>query len=310
LYPRLRAGGRTFWKDIHSGTGIYVSLFALFLLFTGLPWAKAWGGYLKAIRHFSAGHIGNQDWTTSSADELAARKERSAAMTDMSGMSTMHAMPGMPASHHMEGMPNMDASQHAQHSGWGRHSTALSGPNAFLPIDKIVASIAPLGLPNPVLISPPMRAGENWTAKSDTRDRPLRVELVLDGKTGAILSTTDFRSKPWLDRVIGTGIAAHEGQLFGFANQLVSLFTVVGLVTLSLSGLIMWRKRKPEHVLGAPAAIRPVRFSAGLVALMVLLGLYFPLLCGSMILVILTEKFILRRMPSTRMWLGLQPANT
>jgi uncharacterized iron-regulated membrane protein len=310
LYPRLRAGGRTFWKDIHSGTGIYVSLFALFLLFTGLPWAKAWGGYLKAIRHFSAGHIGNQDWTTSSADELAARKERSAAMTDMSGMSTMHAMPGMPASHHMEGMPNMDASQHAQHSGWGRHSTALSGPNAFLPIDKIVASIAPLGLPNPVLISPPMRAGENWTAKSDTRDRPLRVELVLDGKTGAILSRTDFRSKPWLDRVIGTGIAAHEGQLFGFANQLVSLFTVVGLVTLSLSGLIMWRKRKPEHVLGAPAAIRPVRFSAGLVALMVLLGLYFPLLGGSMILVILTEKFILRRMPATRMWLGLQPANT
>jgi uncharacterized iron-regulated membrane protein len=85
---------------------------------------------------------------------------------------------------------------------------------------------------------------------------------------------------------------------------------VVGLVTLSLSGLIMWRKRKPEHVLGAAAAIRPVRFSAGLVALMVLLGLYFPLLCGSMILVILTEKFILRRMPATRMWLGLQPANT
>jgi uncharacterized iron-regulated membrane protein len=47
LYPRLRAGGRTFWKDIHSVTGIYVSLFALFLLFTGLPWAKAWGATSK-----------------------------------------------------------------------------------------------------------------------------------------------------------------------------------------------------------------------------------------------------------------------
>jgi uncharacterized iron-regulated membrane protein len=57
LYPRLRAGGRTFWKDIHSVTGIYISFFALFLLFTGLPWAKAWGGYLKAIRHFSAGQV-------------------------------------------------------------------------------------------------------------------------------------------------------------------------------------------------------------------------------------------------------------
>jgi uncharacterized iron-regulated membrane protein len=306
LYPRLRSGGRTFWKDIHSVTGIYVSFFALFLLFTGLPWAKAWGGYLKAIRHFSAGHVVKQDWTTSSADELAARKARSSAMADMSGMSTMHTMPGMPASHHMEGMPNMDASQHAQHLGFGRHSTSLSGPNAFLALDKMVASVAPLGLPNPVLISPPMRAGGSWTAKSDTRDRPLRVDLVLNGTTGAILSRTDFHSKPWLDRVIGTGIAAHEGQLFGFANQLVSLLTVIGLMMLSVSGLIMWWKRKPEHVLGAPVAIRPVRFSAGLVTLMVVFGLYFPFLGGSMILVALVERFVLRRLPATRLWLGLR----
>jgi uncharacterized iron-regulated membrane protein len=47
LYPRLRAGGRTFWKDIHSVTGIYVSFFALFLLLSGLPWAKAWGAISK-----------------------------------------------------------------------------------------------------------------------------------------------------------------------------------------------------------------------------------------------------------------------
>jgi uncharacterized iron-regulated membrane protein len=307
LYPRLRAGGRTFWKDIHSVTGIYVSFFALFLLFTGLPWAKAWGGYLKAIRHFSAGHLVQQDWTTSSADELAARKARSSAMTDMSGMSTMHTMPGMPASHHMEGMPNMDASEHAQHLGFGRHGTSLSGPNAFVALDTMAASVAPLELRNPVLISPPMRMGGNWTAKSDTRDRPLRVDLVLDGTTGAILSRTDFQSKPWLDRVIGTGIAAHEGQLFGFANQLVSLLTVMGLVTLSLSGLAMWWKRKPEHVLGAPTALRPVRFSAGLVTVMVMFGLYFPFLGGSMILVALVERFILRRLPATRLWLGLQP---
>lgn len=305
LYPRLRSGGRTFWKDIHSVTGLYVSFFALFLLFTGLPWAKAWGGYLKAIRHFSAGHVVKQDWTTSSGDELAARKARSAGITDMSGMSTMHTMPGMPASHHMEGMPNMDVSQHAQHSGWGRHSTALSGPNAFLAIDKMVATVAPLGMPNPVLISSPMRAGDHWTAKSDTRDRPLRVDLVLDGTTGAILSRTDFHSKPWLDRVIGTGIAAHEGQLFGLANQLVSLFTVMGLVTLSISGLIMWWKRKPENVLGAPAAIRRVRFSGALVALLVAFGLYFPFLGGSMIFVGLIERFLLRRIPAMQRWLGL-----
>ena len=307
LYPRLRAGGRTFWKDIHAVTGIYVSFFVLFLLFTGLPWARSWGSYLKAIRHFSGGRAVQQDWTTSSADDLAARSRRSAAANDMSGMSTVYTMPGMPSAHHMEGMPNMSTSEHAQHLGFGRHATTLTGPNAFVAIDTMVASVAPLHLPNPVLVSPPMRAGGNWTAKSDTRDRPLRVDLILDGKTGAILSRTDFHSKPWLDRVIGTGIAAHEGQLFGFANQLVSLFTVIGLVTLSLSGLVMWWKRKPEAVLGAPAAIQRVRFSAALAVLVIALGLYFPFLGGSMILVYLTERFVLRRVLSTQRWLGLLP---
>ena len=307
LYPRLRQGGRIFWKDIHSVAGIYVSFFALFLLFTGLPWAKGWGGYLKAIRHFSAGQVVQQDWTTSSSEASAARAARTS--SDVSGMNMMHDMPGRTGMPNMEGMEGM-SSEHAEHGGLQgtRHASGLRGLDAFAAIDTMVATVAPLNLANPVLISPPSRAGENWTAKSDTRDRPLRVDLILDSKTGAILKRTDFRAKPWLDRVIGTGIAAHEGALFGIANQMLSLFTAVSLVTLSLSGLIMWWKRRPEGVLGAPVAQRRVRFSAALIALLVVFCLYFPFLGGSMILVFLTERFILRRIPATQRWLGLYGA--
>ena len=288
LYPRLRQGQRIFWRDIHSVTGIYVSFFALFLLLTGLPWAKSWGAYLKAARRLSNGHAVKQDWTTSSADILAARASQN-----------MSSMPGMK-------MGNADSDQHASHSH--HHSAIAAGPNAYLAIDKMVATVAPLGLANPVLISPPAQPGDNWTAKSDTRDRPLRVDLILDPETGAILKRTDFRSKPWLDRAIGTGIAAHEGQLFGLANQLLGLFTTIGLVTLSLSGLVMWWRRKPADTLGAPAPIRHIRFSAGLITLLIAFGLYFPFLGGSMILVVLTERFFLRRLPATQRWLGLRSA--
>jgi uncharacterized iron-regulated membrane protein len=299
LYPRLGLEGRAFWKDIHSVIGIYVSVFALFLLLTGLPWAKSWGGYLKAIRHFSAGHAVSQDWTTSSAQVLAARQARSAtAMGDMPGMAGMHSM---------ENTSGVNASEHAQHATFGRHMTALAGPNAFLVLDNMVATVAPLGLTNPVLLSPPMHAGGDWTARSDTRDRPLRVDLVLNAQTGAILKRTDFNSKPWLDRAIGFGIAAHEGQLFGLLNQLVSLFTTVCLVILSVSGLIMWWRRKPEGVLGAPQPSRRVRFSAGLIAILIAFGLYFPFLGGSMIFLYLVERYFLRRLPTARYWLGLTP---
>jgi len=71
---------------------------------------------------------------------------------------------------------------------------------------------------------------------------------------------------------------------------------------------VMWWRRKPEAVLGAPKAVPGVRFSAGLIAILFAFGLYFPFLGGSMILVGLAERLVLRRIPIARHWLGLSPA--
>jgi len=277
LYPRLRAGGRVFWRDIHSVTGVYISALVLFQLFTGLPWAKSWGAYLKLIRHTASGIAVQQDWTTISSEEKAARL----------------AMNG-----------GMDAGSEHTHTN---HMMAMTmGPNAYANIDKMVATVAPLHLAFPVQIAPPIGISGNWTAKSDARDRPLRVNLVMNGKTGAILSRKDFSTRPWLDRVLGTAIAIHEGQHFGLLNQLLGLFMAVGIVMLSISGVVMWWRRRPEGALGAPPPLRQVRFSFGLLTAMVAFGVYFPLLGGSMILVGLVERLILRRIPSVRYWLGLR----
>ena len=277
LYPRLGAGGRVFWRDIHAVAGLYVSFFALFLLFTGLPWAKSWGTYFKAMRSVAARRIVQQDWTVGSSEEKAARLAMNGGM-DMS----------------------------SEHSHMHHAMTMLMSPDAYVPLDKMVATVAPLDLAYPVEIAPPMGKGSNWTAKSDARDRPLRVNLVLDGKTGAILSRKDFSTRPWLDRVIGYAIAIHEGQHFGLINQLLGLFTAVSLVLLSVSGVVMWWRRRPEGVLGAPPPHGRVRFSAGLVIAMVIFAIYFPMLGASMIVVGLSERLVLRRIPAVRQWLGLR----
>ena len=72
VYPRLRAGSRIFWRDLHSVTGVWISALALFLLLSGLPWAKSWGNYLKAVRRLTGTAVAQQDWTTGS-DRAAAR---------------------------------------------------------------------------------------------------------------------------------------------------------------------------------------------------------------------------------------------
>jgi uncharacterized iron-regulated membrane protein len=82
----------------------------------------------------------------------------------------------------------------------------------------MVASVAPLNLDYPVLIAPPVESGQPWTAKSDAQNRTLRVNLALDAVTGTIIKRENFNQLQWVDRIVNTGVAAHEGQLFGLTN--------------------------------------------------------------------------------------------
>jgi uncharacterized iron-regulated membrane protein len=279
LYPRLSLGGRLFWRDLHAVVGLWISFFALFLLFTGLPWSKSWGGYLKAVRSLTGESVVRQDWTTGRSSELA---QRMAMDTNTRAAIAM---------------------EHAAHTTHG--VSVLSHPSDYLPLNASVPVVSALHLAYPVLISPPTKRGGNWTAKSDAQNRTLRTNLVLDAATGRIVSRQDFDQRPWIDRAVGIGVAAHEGQLFGWLNQLVELCTALGLITLCVSAVAMWWKRRPQAVLGAPVSTRKVRLAWPTVALIILFCLYLPLLAISLLLVCLVERFVLRRIEGTRSWLGL-----
>lgn len=259
--------GRFFLRDLHAVVGLWVSFFAFFLILTGLPWANVWGSYLREVRTITHQLDGPQDWTTSRAREQA----------------SIRAL-----------------DQHAEHA-----PPAPPHPHGDLAaLDRIAPTIAALRLPPPVLISPPRGAGP-WTAKSDTPNRPQRVDFTLDGETGAVLTRRDFNQRHWIDRIVGTGVAAHEGRLFGPLNQALGVFAALGLVTLAISGAMMWLKRRPANALGAPERRVPPRFGWSIVTLVVLLGVLFPVLGASIVIVALTEWLVLRRIPPVRDWLGL-----
>ena len=273
LYPRLGLRGRALWRDLHGVVGLWVSAFALAFLLSGLPWAKSWGTYLKAARGLGA--VVSQDWTSSHGEEVRLRAERDAGTREMMG-------------------------EHAEHEGM-----IMAHPRIdYAPLDRVARAVAPLGLAAPVLIAPPAGHGQPWTAKSDAADRPMRVDLTVD-PAGNILTRLDFAERPLLDRIVGTGVAAHEGQWFGLANQLLNQAIALGLALLAVSGGVMWWKRRPEGLLGAPPIARSLKPATGFFALLVLLGFYLPLFGGSMLIVIAVERLVLRRLPGPRRWLGL-----
>lgn len=268
LYPRLGQRGRLFWRDLHGVIGLWVSAFALFLLISGLPWTAFWGGNLQALRKLGSTEAIKQDWAVGSGGHAG------------------HAHDRDPA---------------------GVVAYDLSG------LDRMVATVAPLALPPPVLIAPPGKDGADftgigktsWTARSETQNRPQRVTLTLDSETGAVLKRESFADGTLLDRIVGTGIAAHEGQLFGWPNQLLGLFTAIALTTLSLSALVMWLRRRPMGKLGAPAPAARQHLSILLAAAIAAIAVLLPLFGLSLLLVLALERALLRRLTAARHWLGL-----
>lgn len=268
LYPRLTGGGRRFWRDLHATTGIWVSVFAIALILTGLPWATAWGSYLGKVRQLTGATQGPVDWTIGGKAPV----------------------------------PKADAmlGPHAGHGGMVMPAAPIRPGE----LARVIAAARPLRLAPPVLLSPPGHEGGPWAVSSDAADRPLRSDVQIDGATGRLVGRVDFADRHWLDRIIGYGIAVHEGALFGIANQILGTLTALSLVVLAVSGAITWWRRRPAG-LGAPLLLGRPRYGAGLVAAIVGLGFYMPLFGATLISVLLAERLVLRRVPVTRRWLGL-----
>jgi len=286
LWVRMGKGRRIFWRDLHAVTGVWVTAFALFILLTGLPWAKGWGSYFKKVRQITGTAAAHQDWTTGRSSELA---ERASSNRNVLGMPD--DVPGM---------------EHAGHMGHAMPS--MVAPQGYAPFNVLVPTAHSLHLAEPVEIMPAMRAGGNWTIKSDSQNRILRDVIQADPKTGAVVSRENFSQRLLFDRMVGIGVAAHEGQLFGLFNQMLGLATAMGLVMLCVSAVVLWWRRRNVGVLGAPIPLSAPRYPVAVVAAVVALAVYLPEMAASLILVLLVEKFVLSRIPSVSRWLGLVPA--
>jgi uncharacterized iron-regulated membrane protein len=277
LYPRMGLKDRRFLRDLHGVVGFWVSLFALGFLLSGLPWAASWGAYLESARSLAGPRVEAPDWRFGSEATFQERAENDA---------------GARAA----------LDEHAEHHH-GMPMQMQSSP--LMPLDRLVPAAAALNLPAPVLVAPPKGPGKSWTARSDTQDRPQRTDITFDEKSGRVLSRSRFGDKPALDQAVDYGVAAHEGHLFGLANQLLNLTIAIGLVTLSITGFLMWRKRKPADALGAPSRPAGRAVAISFIATVVLLALILPMFGLTLIAVLLAERTLLRRLPAPARWLGL-----
>jgi len=272
VWPRLSLGGRAALRDLHAVTGFWVSGLALVLLLTALPWTDVWASGFRALRTEMGWVSGAQDWKSGGADHHALHDH--AAMADHGA----HAVPTIP-------LARIVALAKAEH----------------MPAPAIVQ---PPGAPN--LFGPPN--ANVWTVTTQTQNRPLVRKVGYDPVTGAKVSRSSFADKHGIDRAVGYGIAWHEGQLFGWVNQLIGVATALALFTLAISGFLMWLRRRPEGGLGAPPPARDPARLKGVAAILLLLAALLPLLAASLLLLWIAERLILPHLPRAARWLGVARA--
>ncbi len=275
LLPRLRAKGRLFWRDIHAVPAVWLSLATIFMLSTGLLWTQAAGGWYRAV----SAMLGQ-----ATPGETSAGAHRS----ELTGWSPplqaglaekIDALASTPPGH--EG-----------HAGHGMSAVPASiGPEAnALPLDRVVALAAEHRVPTPYIIALPVGPLGVYSVLSDRNQALTRAYLHLDQYSGKVLADVRFADFGALAQFSLWGIIAHEGQLFGLANQILGTLAAGGVFLLAASGLVMWWKRRPAGGLAAPVASgalpRPVILGTAALALLL------PLLAVSLALLLAADRVV------------------
>jgi uncharacterized iron-regulated membrane protein len=271
---RGRPNARVFWRDLHAVTGLFAGGVILFLAVTGMPWSLVWGAHV-------------QQWAT------AAHLYEPPPPAQVTPAWMMAAtMPGMPSAPH-----GADAAVQGE-APWAMQAMAMpvsNGAAGAVPIgiDRATAAFRRLGLPASASIDLPDGSKGAYTATW----RPDRVEdtrvVYLDQYSGKALADVGFRDWGPAAKAIEWGIAVHQGQEYGPLNRYLMLAGCISVVLLAVSAVTMWWKRRPKGSLGLPPAPADPRAMRGLVIIMAVVGIIYPLVGASLVAAFLIDRAVL-----------------
>jgi uncharacterized iron-regulated membrane protein len=270
VVPRLKAKGRIFWRDLHAVTGVWTALLIAFLILTGLPWATVWGGFLKqGTDALGIGYPANH-------------RLHGATPATPTVKQTIGEAPWT-----VENAPMPASDPHADHHG-GAHGMTMDNAQTGIGVDGAVEALAQAGMTTAYRLSLPKGPDGAYTAYTYPNQPQGQRTLHIDQYTGRVLGDVRYADYGWAAKAVELGVQLHMGNYFGRANQIVMLIACLGVIMLSITGPIMWWKRRPKGQLGTPRELAPLKLRT--LALITLgLGALFPLAGLSLVAILMVE---------------------
>ncbi len=281
--PRFREKGRRRWRDMHSVVGALGAPVLVFLAVTGLPWSGFWGESLWSplVERLDSGYNFPEEDPVS-----AAKRDASGLETAGLQISWANEIRDVPQSTPSESGELAAPISLEQVVGIAREVQMLPGFAVGLPLDEAGVFVLSNGWPS---------------AAQDERT------LYLDQYSGEVLEEVSWQES-WgaLAKATSWGINAHMGRQVGVVNGIVMGAVSLGVVFSVLSAPVMYWKRRPRGSLGFPRRPYDARLMRGVVIIALVLGVLFPLLGASMIVVAVVDHFLIRRVPQLRATFGMK----
>ncbi|MDR6711963.1 putative iron-regulated membrane protein [Pseudomonas hunanensis] len=275
LWPRLSARGRLLWRDLHAVSGFWGSALLLLMLLSGMTWTGLWGKqYADLWNRFPAAM-----WNDVPKSDQEAR---------VLNQAHRQTVPWA-----MENTPMPQSGAHAEHAGHHMMSSAPAAPQVSL---QQVEDIATSRLVEPgYSITLPTTAEGVFTVAVFADDPRNDATLHVDQYTGKVLADVRWQDYSPVARATELGVMLHEGKMFGAFNQIVILLVCLMILLGSVSGLVMWWKRRPAGGLGVPPLRHDLPRWKTATAVMLVLGVAFPLVGVSMLVMWGVDSLVLRR---------------
>ncbi|KIN75607.1 PepSY-associated TM helix domain-containing protein [Sulfitobacter mediterraneus] len=277
LVPSLTRG-RNLWKSLHGVIGIWLSLFLVFFLVSGLAWAGIWGG--KFV----------QAWS-----QFPAEKWDAVPLSDDTHANMNHARREVPWALELTPMPA---------SGSTAGIEGITAPAVTL--NSVDAFAREIGFDGRYQMNLPKGDTGVWTLSRDSMSTdstdPMSDRTVhIDQYTGKILADVRYADYSLAGKAMAVGIALHMGTL-GLWSVLANTVVCLSVLFLCVSSLVLWWKRRPAGAsrLAAPPLPKEMPLWQGAALVGIGVSMAFPMAGIALLSVLAIDSLILSRLPGLR----------
>ncbi|WP_413991566.1 PepSY-associated TM helix domain-containing protein [Labrys okinawensis] len=276
-WPRGQAGGvvtirgtperRVWWRDLHAVTGAFAGVVIFFLAATGLPWSGYWGNNLNLYAGKAGIGYPAQLW-----DDVP-----------------------------KSAIPAKDVLNKA---GWTVENTPVPLSTASdvpsIGLDEAVGVARKAGIAPGFEMAVPGDETGVYTAAIFPDDLSKERTIHIDQYSGKPLVDLAFSDYGPVGKAIEFGINVHQGQEWGLLNQFVMLATCLAIILASVSGVVMWWKRRPAGKVGVPPYPADPKVYRALWVVAIAVGIALPITGLAILTMVAADLLIIRTIPPLR----------